>query len=417
MNNSSRYLGALVIAGGVIVTGVQSAAATASRSPHSQAAARAKKTSFGGSVSIGGVLKVSNNASVFGKMYAHNGAEVWNGLLVRSGGVKADSLDITGPLQAASANINGALQASSINGSSLEVSGDGRFNGTLTTGSLSTQGLADSGSLSAGTITTAGSLTAASATLNGLTVNGNVNFSGANVSGLNLSNLSLNGANLQTLSVGAASSGAAPLSVSSNGRTIQLGVNSNGALTADDLALANSLSLGGNLTVKGTGGVTASNLQAPVNGTNQLQPLTLLGSNLGLSGTGLTVSVNQTLANGSDLQLSHSPSQASHIVSAGDADVVGTTTVSVPSGSVAAGGYTAFVSFAKPYQTYPNVTLTAAGDPAPGYTSAPKLWVTVEQGGANQFTGFTVHYVPPVALNASIDRSFSVTYNYHVLAG
>lgn len=366
----------------------------------------ARDVTFQGRVTVNNVLRVRKNTSVYGHAYAHNGLQVWQGLLVHTGGINADALIVSGPIQAQSANIAGIFQAGAINGASLSVGGAASVGGTLTangkitgngfdagSGGLTTSGNITTSNLSAASVNDAGALNASS-----LTVTGNVNFSGATVTGLNLSGLNATGATLPSLAVGSSAATTAPISISANGHTTQIGVNSAGALSLGDLSTA------GNVTVGGSGGVTASVLQGtPASGGSNPGPLSLQGSTISLAG-------DTTLANGSDLRLSVSGTSAGHIVAGSDVDVAGTVSIHVSDEQTTSTESTKSVTFAQPYDTVPTITLTPLADPDPGSSHAPKVWVTVTQGTGN-YTGFTVHYVP----SATSGSAHDIPFDYHVI--
>lgn len=361
----------------------------------------ARDVTFQGRVTINNVLRVKKNTSVYGHDYAHNDLQVWQGLLVHSGGIKADSLDISGPAQMQSAAVAGVLQAGVISGTSLSIGGGASVGGTLTangkiigngldagTGGLTTSGNITTAGLSASAINDSGALNA-----NSLTVTGNVNFAGATVTGL-----STNGGTLPALTVGSPAATTAPVTISANGHTTQIGVNSAGALSLGDLSTS------GNITVGGSGGVMASLLQGPPPaGGSSAGPLSLQGSTISLAG-------NTTLASGSDLKFSTSGNSAGHIVTGSDTDVAGTVSVHISAGQTPSTESTRSVTFTQPYDTIPTITLTAAADPDPGSSSAPKVWVTVTQGSGS-YTGFTVHYAP----SATVDSAHDIPFDYHVI--
>lgn len=361
----------------------------------------AHNVTFQGRVTVNNVLRVKKNSSVYGHDYAHNDLQVWQGLLVHSGGIKADSLDISGPAQMQSAAVAGVLQAGAITGTSLSVGGAASVGGTLTangkivgngfdagTGGLTTSGNITTSSLSAALINDSGALNT-----NSLTVTGNVNFSGATVTGL-----SSNGGTLPSLTVGSPAATSAPITLSANGHTTQIGVNSTGALLLGDVSTT------GNVAVGGPGGLTASLLQGPppAGGSNP-GPVALQGSAISLAG-------DTTLANGSDLRFSTSGTSAGHIVAGSDADVAGTVYIHVSQGQVPSTESTKSVTFTQPYNSVPTITLTPLADPDPGSSTAPKVWVTVTMGSGN-YTGFTVHYAPSATAGAAHD----IPFDYHVI--
>lgn len=372
---------------------------------------QAKNVTFQAPVTVNNVLRVQKNASIYGHAYAHNGLQVWQGLRINNGGIKTDSLNATGPIQMQSATVSGVLQAGAISGTSLSIGGAASVGGTLTssgkiigngfdggTGGLTTTGNITAANVNAALITDSGGLTAGPTSLSSLTVTGNVNFSGATVTGLNLPGLNGNNGTVPSLTVGSQNGTSAPLTVSANGHTAQLGVNSAGALTAGDVAAS------GNLTVSGANGVVTGAIQGiPVAGSSGSGPLSLQGSTISLAG-------NTTLANGSDLHLSSSTNSASHLVAGTDADVAGTVMIRIGQGQNTSTESTRSVTFTQPYGSLPTVTVTPMADPEPGSSNAPKVWVTVTQGSGN-YTGFTIHYLPSATVGAAHD----IPFDYHVI--
>jgi len=415
---------------------------------------QAKTTFINGNLTVANIAHVNKNMSVYGHLYAHNGEQVWSGLLVRSGGVKADSLDVTGPMAAQSATIannltTGTLQATTINGTTLALSGAGTVGGALnvagkvtgngvdagagglsTTGNIAAAGITASNQISAASITTNGAMSAGAGTFTNLTVTGNVNLTNASVTGLSVSNLS--GATVGSLNIGTPSGTAPPLNVSENGKTANLGVDANGALTlgsallggnlgvsgnstlAGTLAVSGAATVGGTLAVAGSGGITATGLTAPPSSSTTTTPgaLTLTGNAINLVG-GASVSGGLTLGNGSDLSLSTpSGSSASHVTASGDTDVAGNTTVVVPASTAANIDVPQTVAFKKVYAAAPVVVVSATTDPNPISNAAPKVWVTVNSGTvAGTYAGFTIHYVTAAATTGG----FQVSYAYHVI--
>ncbi|MGI8824060.1 MAG: hypothetical protein ACR2JC_00150 [Chloroflexota bacterium] len=379
-----------------------------------------------GSLQINNVLKVKKNTSIYGVVYAHGSEQVWKGLLVREG-LRADTINDTGPLQSQSATIANSLQAGAITGTSIATTKDANIGGTLAVsgriasngvdggaGGLTTTGAVSAGSISAsslsttgniavgGTISTTGSVTVAG----GMTISGNLNLSNANVTGLNLSSLNLNGATVNSFNVGAASGTVSPLNVSANGRTATVGVNSNGALIVDSLATNGAGTIGGSLTVAGSGGVSTGLIQAPTVNGGALGSLTLQGSAISLNAP-------VTLGNQSDLSFTSGTSGASsHILANNDADIAGKVVVTVNAGAVPSAGYSTSVTFAKPYSNEPAVSLTPASDPNVG-GNAPKWWITPVTNSNGQYTGFTVHLYPPTAVN--VDNGYNASFYYSVI--
>lgn len=439
-----------MVGAGALMTSVFSGA-LASHPPASHTFFRnaAKSYTVNGRLIVTDVLRVNKNQTVLGRQYAHGGLQVWKGLTVTSGGVTADSLNVKGALSAASATLSGnlqtgTLQAGTMSGNTLALSGaatvggalnaagkitgnglDGGTGGLTTTGNIAGAGVSassivDSGALSAGSVTTGGPLSAGSAAFGSLQVAGNVNFSGATVTGLNLSNLNLGGSTLSSLSVGSTSNSTAPFSLSSNGKTIALGVNGNGALTTDSLAVNSGLLVGGNsaiagnLVLSGSGGLTTSLVTAAnASGTSTPGPLALTGSTITLSGNVLN-NGNTTLGQGKDLIFSTGSGAATHITAGGDGDVTGSLTVTPPGNVTTLGSATATVTFTKPYTSVPNVVVTAVSNPnqGPNLTIVPSEWVTPTfNASTNQYTGFTFHY----QVTSTTSNPSAVTYDYHVI--
>lgn len=367
---------------------------------------------FNGRVTVNDVLRVQKNASVYGHAYDHKGLQVWDGLLVRNGGIKADSIEVTGPIQVQSATVAGVLQAGAISGTTLTLTGNETVGGTLAatgkisgngldggTGGLTTSGNVSAAALAASSANISGGINAGQSTVNNLTVTGTANFNGATVSGLNIGNLVLNGATLSSVNIGSPSSTASPLNVSENGHTSQVGVSSSGALSLGDVATSGALS------VAGSGGITAGLLQAPVpSGGSSPGVLTLQGSTISLTG-------NTALSNGSDLTFAATSGAASHLVAGNDGDVAGTVKVHVTNGQTTTTESTQTVTFAQPFAAPPFVTVTPAQDPDPDATTAPKYWVTVTQGSGSNYVSFTLHYIPAATAKSARD----INFNYHVI--
>lgn len=418
----------------------------ASHPPASRGFSRSavKAYTVNGRLTVTDVLRVNKNQSVYGRQYAHGGLQVWKGLTISNGGVNADSLSVKGALSAASGTFSGnlqtgTLQSGAIGGTTLALTGAGTVGGALnvagkvtgngvdagsggvtTTGNVAGAGfsastITDSGTLSAGSITTSGSLSAGSAAFGSLQVAGNVNFSGATVTGLNLG-----GSNLSSLTVGNTANSSAPLNLSANGKTIPLGVNGNGALTVDNLAVNSGVSVGGNgsiagnLVLGGSGGLTTSLVTAPnTSGTSTPGPLGITGSTITLTGNTIT-NGNATFGQGGDIFLSVVSGNASHINASGDGDVAGSFTVTPPANQATESDTTVTVNFTQPYTTVPNVVVTATSNPNQGTTGTvvPSVWVAPNlNGSTNQYTGFTFHYM----VSSTSNSPTTVKYNYHVL--
>ncbi len=488
MTTGMKYALSVLAAGVLVLTGSSAALAGHPAPIGTLERANVHHTTVNGALTVTNVLRVQANSSVYGHLYAHNGAQVWSGLLVRtgglsvvSGGIKSDSLDLSGPLQAGQVTVSGNLQAGAISGSSLSLSGGGTFGGALattgrvsgngvdagaggvtTTGAISGSSLsAGGGVISGGSLTTSGDITSGGKlTASSLSVSGNVDFTGANVTGLSVSNLNLQNATLQSLNLGAQSSTTSPLTLNQNGQSLQLGVDQSGfllarglslgtqssfsgneltlngnghssqlgvdvngnltvssglavagTLAANNLALGSNLSVGGTLTVSGPQGLVTSQVQAPVpSGSSAAGPLTLQGSSITLVGN-TRQNGSFTIGGGNNLNLSVANGSggvsASHIISAGDTDVAGTATVTVGTG----GSGSASVSFSQPYASPPIITVTAASDPAPGTSVAPKVWISLNPSSAGPYTGFTIHYA---SSNAPLAVE-TIPYYYHVI--
>jgi hypothetical protein len=447
MNNLLKLV-APVVGAGALMTSVFSGA-LASHPPASNkfVVKAAKSYTVNGKLTVTDVLRVNKNQSVYGRQYAHGGLQVWKGMTVTNGGVTADSLSVKGALSAASATLSGnlqtgTLQAGAMNGSTLALTGAATIGGALNaagritgngldagTGGLTTTGnvagagfsassITDSGALSAGSVNTSGALSAGSGAFGSLQVAGTVNFTGATITGLNLSNINLSGSTVSSLNIGSSSSSTAPLNLSSNGKTIALGVNGNGALTTDSLAVNTGLTVGGNstfagnLALGGSGGLTTSLVTAAnASGSSSPGPLGLTGSTITLSGN-VQHNGNTTLGQGKDLIFTTGSGAATHVTANGDTDVAGTLSVT-PQANVASPGPavgTVQYNFTEPYASAPIVVVTAAGNPQQG-TQVPAVWVTLNVNSSNQYTGFIVHYqVPSTGASPT-----AVTYHYHVI--
>lgn len=471
MSTRLKYVLSAIGAGVLATSAITAAFASHPVGFRGQVKSQSRTTTVSGNLTVTNVAHINKNESVYGRLYAHGGEQVWKALTVKSGGLSVsggtntDSLNVGTTLAADSATIAHNLSAGNISGAGLSLTGGATVGGKLTANGV------DAG---AGGITTAGSITAS-----GLSVSGNVNFANATVTGLNLSNINLTNAALQTLNLGNPSSTSAPLNLSENGQTEQLGVDSTGALTvrsanigagtfgtlnlgttsdttsgltlnengkslqlgvdangnltvggglafSGPLSTSNALSVAGNATVNGSltvgnsVGVIASNLQAPnPSGSTSPGALTLQGSTIALTGS-TTANGNLTLSGASDLNLSAPATSGtvtsnSHIVANGATDVAGTLAIGVGT----SGEATATQCFRKAYGTAPIVTITATSDPAPAAdfaasaNGAPKVWVTTvaQSFGGCANGGFTIHYVPP----AAVTSSFTVSYAYHVV--
>lgn len=435
--------------------------------------AAVKRYNYNGNVYISNVLRVGNNNSVYGHLYAHNGVQVWKavlvhsgGLTVKAGGIKADALDVLGPVAAQQATISGNLQAGTlqssgaITGSSLALTAGTGGSGTLTAagkitgngvdagaGGVTTTGAVNAASLAtSGNISATGSITAAAAAIQSLSVTGAVNFSGATIQGLNLSSV-LNGGTLPKLTLGTSNSADTPLTLAANGQSVALGVNSNADVTVPRLT-ANLLSAGCSTTssapltvcqngktasfgVDTNGAITATNLN--VTGTLTTGSNFAIGGNEAVTGT-LTVNG----ATGVVAQNLQAPNAASSS-SPGPLSVgASTLTLNTPNAnlhgdfSILDGGDLALsanaTTLASHIQTGPDrdvagsvgVTLSGTGGAATvnfvkAYASAPNVVVTPtsDPGTARYYvnstaTGFTIRVV-------GTSLSGSLGFYYHVM--
>lgn len=415
-----------------------------------------KKYKVGGDLEVHGVVRVDKNNSVYGRLYAHGGEQVWHGLLVNTGGIKSDSLNVTGPAQMQSATIAGNLQAGAMTGTSLNMSGPVTLGATLTVGGkvtangvdagasgLTTSGtvtaagvsatsISDSGTLNAGSVTTNGTLTAGSvnssgtvtaagAALGNLTATGTVDLSNATLklpaNVFNLNGSSVTSLNVgQTLNVGTVSQSIPPLTVAEGGQTATVGVDTNGNLLTNGIDVKN-LVVTGSFTLPGNGALSVSGIAgAPVNGSSGPGPLSLQGTQVTIGGNAITLAANTAISNGADLNLNGAiggaPQGASHLTASSNSDVAGL--VSFNSSSVNPANPTSVlpqtVTFQRPYKNQPIIELTADSDPAPGSTYMPKVWVEL-LGSTGNYTGFRVYYVP-VPNEAT---SINVIYGYTVI--
>jgi len=397
-------------AAALAVSAFSGAFASAPSAAHEFAAAL-KTFRFNGNIKSNGTVHANKNLSSGGRVYAHGGAQVWKGLLVQNG-IKTDGLDVTGVVNAQSATVTGNLQAGAIAGNSLSLTGGATVGGTLSTsglltaaggidaksGTITTTGAltADSGtfahSVTAGSLSTLGTLSAGAATVTGLTVTGPVNFSnaqinftGAQVTGLN----GTSGGSANTLSVGTSTGTSSPLTILENSKSSTIGVDTSGNLVL--------------------GPITTTSLAAPSTGVN----VNNSGSQsaLAISGNPINLTSNTNLTGGSDLTLGTGTNTASHLVANGNTDLAGTVTLNVSNATIAGTDIiSSTITFAKAYARSPSIVLTATGDPEPGASSAPKVWVELVQSGS-QYTGFKIHYV----LSATATSSYSPAYNYIVV--
>jgi hypothetical protein len=261
-----------ILGAAALVSSVLTDALASKPAPFHAQVRSGKNQTVSGNLTVSRVARVNNNLSVYGRVYAHGGEQVWktltvkNGGLVVSGGTQTDSLtastlsvsqqatisgnaSVGAALTAGSVTSNGTVTAPTLTlssgGKSAQLAVDANGNvalgsaGLTSTGALSAASVTSSGAITAGSITSTGTLTAG-----GLTVTGNVDLSKANVTGLNVSNLNLQNLALTSLSLGSATSATAPLALTENGQTETLGVDTNGALTVRSLAVSNNFTAG-----------------------------------------------------------------------------------------------------------------------------------------------------------------------------
>ena len=403
-----------------------------------------KKFAVNGSLNVTGVLKVNKNVNIVsGKLYAHNGAQIWKRLTISGGGlISTPALQVTGPSAAlfsggatiagnvstGALSVTGALSttgAASIGGKltsiggvdagtggvtttgdiaakNINAGGNITTTGNITTNQLTAQTLSitnfapstiSTGAISAATLTTTGNasvggtLSAGSTTLGGLalTSGATVNFNGANVNftGANVTGLSGVGVggNPASLIIGTSSATTSPLTISENNRTSTIGVDTNG-----NLLFSNNL--------------ISSGLSAPPTSSNTLNTLTISGGPINLIGT-------TNLTNGSDLVLSiPSTNSASHILANGDADFAGVTSgITVQQATTSQTYQTTGRNFNKTYGTTPIVVVTPTSNPGLYTSGAVHIWVTANT------TSFTVY----LQTTAAVSQQYTVAFNYFVI--
>ncbi|HZU12887.1 MAG TPA: hypothetical protein VFB58_08615 [Chloroflexota bacterium] len=440
MSNAVKYLvslaGAAALVGGVMTSALASRPLAELASFHN----------LNGNQNVTGVLHVRKNETVYGNFFVKGRQEIYKGLLIRAnglnvtGGIKSDGLSLSGTLNGTDGvfsgglNVTNALTAGSIS-STGKIAGNGMDAGA---GGLTTSGGITAGSAgvtTGGKVTASGGVDAGSGTI---TTSGTVNASNIAagnivVTGLlDLSHATINGAssllsNLTTLTIGSMTGTTSPLTLQENGKTAQIGVDAAGNVTASSLSTTGDVTVGGNLNVHGTtnfnaANLTASSLTAPnATGTTSPGALSLTGNGITLNGAtsvngALTANSGLSLGNASDLTFSTTTSSsgasAGHVNANGDKDVAGAVTVTVQAGAVQTGGYSATVTFTKPFASQPIVTVTALQDPDPNGAAAPKVWVT-PQTNNGQYTGFTLHYVPNSV--ATVPLQYAIAYGYHVI--
>jgi hypothetical protein len=333
-------------------------------------------TSFtaAGSGSTGGTLNLSNGNNTVAL------TNTGNSTISTTGTISAGNLTTTGTFSAANLSTAGQLTTGSI----------------VDNGTLQAQAVAASGSIQGQSVTATGTVQATTGNLTNLNVTGAINFTNATVTGLSLSQLSGSG-QLAALTVGTTSATTPPFTVSENSKTAQIGVNSSGAVTVDNLAVGSGLTLSGGLTLPGntsTTGLIASQIAGPGNTPGAL---TITSSGLNINGP-IGAGGDLTLKSGHDLELSTGTGFASHIDANSDADVAGVVTVHIPAAGL--GPFTQSVPFSVPYSTAPMVQLTPTVKPSQFSTAGVNYWVVPSS------SGFIVNVAPDVAAGTAYDLSF-----------
>lgn len=436
-------LGAAALVGALLTNALASQPGPSEARGHAQG----WKYNYHGNALFNGIVRITKNNSVYGKLYAHGGEQVWRELLLNSGGLIISkgslsvsspssqssfggSLSIAGNLSAAGISASALSTTGAISGASLSTTGaatiagkltasggidagsanitttGGITAGTLTAGTLTATNLNLSGAFQPANITTNTLATTGAATIGGTLSAGNVNLGGTltfnnarvagtvDFSGASVIGLSGLGGSVTSLTVGALSGTTAPLTIQGNGGTATIGVNSTGTLQIASLAAT------GNVTVAGT--LTTPTISGPPTGaSNTPGNLTLTGSSV-------------TLGNGADLNLAlpSTSGVASHIIANGNGDVAGQLAVSVPGGTTAGTDVSSSaVPFTQAYATKPSVIVTALGNPESASNNAPKVWVEI-LGSSGSYTGFKVHYAPS---EATVGTTYSVTFDYLVI--
>lgn len=458
MNDVGKYVVSLVGAGALVASVLTDALASQPRPLHTamQGTARSGNATVNGNLDVNGVLHVRKNETIYGNFYTKGKAEIYQGLTirdkgltVRTGGIKGDTLDLTGALHAKSGAVDdnfvaGTLQGTTISGTTLTLAGAATVGGTLNasgritgngldagSGGLTTTGNISAGGVTATSITDSGALTAGSMKVTGaIDLSGaTVNFTGATVTGLtNAGGGGIGGATqVSQLTVGNATGTTPSFYLAGNGRTIPISVNTAGDVVVPSLATQGNLTVGGSLTVAGTSSLNVSSITAPpATGTTTAGPFALTASSIALTGnttlTGnATINGTTTLNGNNDLVLASAASTsttgatASHID--GNRDVDGVVSVAVqPAGTGPSPAVqTTTVTFVRPYSTQPIVVVTPTGDPAPGQPYAPKVWVTLVPSTTTtgQYVGFTINYQN--AATSAAAAGYNVGFNYHVI--
>src|SRR3954447_19058322 len=132
MRDASKYIVSVVGAGALVASVLTDALAS-----HPNASGpRPSRAAINSNLNVNGILHVSKNETVYGNFYTKGKAEVYQGLTirdkglnVRAGGIKGDTLDVSGALHAQSGvidqnlNVTANLQAANISGTSLTLAG------------------------------------------------------------------------------------------------------------------------------------------------------------------------------------------------------------------------------------------------------------------------------------------------------
>jgi len=451
------FTAAVAIIGACALIGSLLTNALASKPAPLRGLARAqdKKFAVNGSLNVTGVLKVNKNVNIVtGKLYAHNGAQIWKRLTISGGGlIVTPALQVTGPSAAlfsggatiagnvstGALSVNGALSttgAASIGGKLTSIGGvDAGTGGITTSGIINTSGdinakdLALTGTLTVPTLTianfspqaiTTGSISAATLTTSGtaavggnatvggtLTTNSDATIGGTLRTGT-ITSTSTSGTVNFTGNVnfsGATVTGLSGVGTSGNPVSLTVGASTatTSPLTISENNHAATIGVDTNGNMVFSSNLISSALSAPItSGTTQ--------GTLSLTGNGINLTGATTLTSGSDLFFSIPGSgSAGHLVANGDSDLAGVTSaISVTSGTQPSGGYTVSKTFTKTFSTTPVVVVTPTSDPEPTPGQSPRIWVNTST------TGFTVHLVPE---ETAVTTPYSVSFYYEVMGG
>jgi filamentous hemagglutinin len=358
---------------------------------------------------------IQSSGPVAGTAFTAAGTQAAGGSLTLSNGTNNVTLTNTGNSTLSTTGTISAgnlITAGTFSASSLATTGSLTAGSIVDNGTLQTQSVAAAGTVQAQTFTAIGTVTAAN-----LKVTGAVDFTNATLTGLNLSQV-LGGGTLPILAVGASTATTAPLTVTENNKTVQIGVDTSGNLTVASESVGNltvtgtltasqGLTFSNGITVPGTTqatGITASRITGtPATNTTTPGALTITSSALTLNGP-TTQNGDLTLGNTSDLVFStNGSSAASHIESATDSDVAGLTgPVTVPTSTSVA---TVTQSFTTAYANAPYVVVTPETQPEKNGATDVTYWVT------STTTGFTIH----VVAGGAPASTYSLPFYYHVI--